>query len=278
MLRMHILGYTAAALIGFSLGLIGGGGSILTIPVLVYGFGLAPRLATAYSLFIVGITSLFGGLYHIRYGWFSAKATVWFGSLSVLTVYATRKFVQPAIPEKMVLFDHKVLYSSSLMMMLFAGLMVIAGFSMRRKGAADVGPEQGPTSLPVIRLLGYGVLTGLVTGILGAGGGFLIIPALVLLLKMPMKKAIGTSLVIIALNGTAGFIGDIGHVHLDWPMLLGISGIALLGMAGGSALSGLVSGTQLKKGFGWFVLSMGFVILVWETHLLKLGEGLTSVR
>ncbi|MFM2145944.1 MAG: hypothetical protein RL732_780, partial [Bacteroidota bacterium] len=194
---MLILGYLASLVIGVSLGLIGGGGSILTVPVLVYLFHVDPVLATAYSLFIVGTTSLVGAYPKYKSGEINLKTAVIFGIPAIATVYATRAFILPNIPKELFTIGTVVMTKSLLLMLLFAVLMVFASFSMIRGNGRKIQEEGQPRfNYPLILL--EGAVVGLLTGLVGAGGGFLIIPALVLFSKLPMKQAIGTSLLIIA--------------------------------------------------------------------------------
>lgn len=263
---MELLGYFAAILIGISLGLIGGGGSILTVPVLVYLFGLAPATATSYSLFIVGTTSLTGAITNYRNGQVSIPTALLFGVSSIATVFLTRKFLVPAIPPELLQIGTFTVTASMATMVLFALLMLAASFSMIRGGSPNATdePVEGNNRL---KLLLYGVGIGLVTGLLGAGGGFLLIPALVLLVGLPMKKAVGTSLLIIALNSLIGFLGDLGQVAISWSFLLTMTAIAVAGIFVGILLSRRIPGARLKKVFGWFVLIMGLYILAKEIFL-----------
>lgn len=262
---MEIVGYLASLVIGISLGLIGGGGSILTVPVLVYLFGVEPVLATAYSLFIVGSTSLVGSYPKYKQGEVNLKTAMIFGIPSILSVYATRAFIVPAIPAEIGQIGGLVITKSLLMMLLFAILMVFASVSMIRtpKKTAEEN-TQGPQQFNYPMILLEGAIVGLLTGLVGAGGGFLIIPALVLLSKLPMKQAIGTSLLIIAAKSLIGFTGDLGKQTMDWTLLLTVTALAIVGIFIGNALSKKVSATSLKKGFGWFVLVMGIYIIVKE--------------
>jgi uncharacterized membrane protein YfcA len=260
---MEIVGYIASLLIGVSLGLIGGGGSILTVPVLVYLFGLQPLVATSYSLFVVGSTSLIGAINNFKKGLVNIKAALLFGSASIATVFITRKFFVPLIPKEIITIKGVDITESVLVMVLFAFLMLLSSLSMIKSRKVETEQTECKT-YRFTKLLGYGVVIGLVTGLLGAGGGFLLIPALVFLLKMPMKKAIGTSLLIIALNSLIGFTGDIGHFSIDWVLLLKITAIAVTGILIGGAIGKKLHGDKLKKGFGWFVLAMGIFILIKE--------------
>jgi uncharacterized protein len=267
---MEILGYLASVLIGISLGLIGGGGSILTVPVLVYLFGVDPVLATAYSLFIVGSTSLVGAIPKYKQGVVNVKTAIIFGAPAIAAVYATRAFLVPLIPATVFSIANFTVTKSMLMMLLFAILMVFASVSMiREKKQPENGNNSGNTKLqfnyPMILL--EGVVVGVLTGLVGAGGGFLIIPALVLFSKLPMKQAVGTSLLIIAAKSLIGFTGDISHYTMNWKLLLTITALAIAGIFLGNWLSHKVSGEKLKKGFGWFVLVMGVYIIAKELLL-----------
>lgn len=259
-----MIGYIAAALIGISLGLIGGGGSILTMPVLVYLFNVPPVLATSYSLFIVGSTSLLGTLINLRNGQINVRTALLFGLASVLTVFLIRKFVISLIPVHILSVGGFELTTPVLTMLLFAVLMISAAASMIRQRRPRSASSDNGVQNKIPKLLLYGVGIGTVTGFLGAGGGFLLIPVLVLLLRLPMKTAIGTSLMIIAINSLIGFTGDLNNFKMDWKLLLTISAIAASGMLVGSLLSLKISGEKLKKAFGWFVFIMGTYIIIKE--------------
>jgi uncharacterized membrane protein YfcA len=259
---MEIIGYVASILIGISLGLIGGGGSILTVPVLVYLFGVEPVLATAYSLFIVGASSLVGAWPKYKQGFVNIKTAIIFGIPSIVSVFATRKFLVPAIPTHLGNIAGIEITKSLLMMLLFAVLMVAASFSMIRSTPAAAAEESGEQQFNYPLILIEGALVGMLTGLVGAGGGFLIIPALVMLSKLPMKQAVGTSLLIIAAKSLIGFTGDISNTSMDWTLLLSVTGLAIGGIFVGDMLSKKIDGNKLKKGFGWFVLIMGLYILV----------------
>ncbi|HRN91715.1 MAG TPA: sulfite exporter TauE/SafE family protein [Ferruginibacter sp.] len=262
---MEIAGYIASLVIGLSLGLIGGGGSILTVPVLVYLFGVDPVAATAYSLFIVGTTSLVGVWPKYLQKEVNFKTALIFGLPSIVAVYATRAFIIPVIPDQLFTAGNFVLTKPLLLMLIFAVLMVAASFSMirtpRKRPVADESVKQ-KFNYPVILL--EGTLVGVLTGLVGAGGGFLIIPALVILSKLPMKQAVGTSLLIIAAKSLIGFTGDVGKIEMDWPLLLSVTALAVVGIFIGNRLSKRIAADALKKGFGWFVLVMGIYIITKE--------------
>lgn len=261
---MEIIAYIASVFIGISLGMIGGGGSILTVPVLVYLFGISPLMSTSYSLFIVGSTSLVGACSNYREGAVKIRTALLFGSTSITTVFLTRKFLIPLVPHDLFSIGAFRVTEPLLTMMLFAVLMLAASVGMIKSKERKPGCMECDLKGNVIRMLLSGVGIGLTTGFLGAGGGFLLIPTLVLVLGMPMKEAVGTSLLIIALNSLIGFAGDLGHLIIDWVFLFKITGIAVAGILIGSVLAKRVNAGYLKKGFGWFVLAMGIYIISTE--------------
>ncbi|MGC4058002.1 MAG: sulfite exporter TauE/SafE family protein [Chitinophagaceae bacterium] len=266
---MLIPGYAAALLIGVSLGLIGGGGSILTVPVLVYLFGVEPLRATGYSLFIVGVSSLAGAISNFRKGYIHLRTALLLGISSIATVIVVRRLLLPAIPEIWFTAGSVSVTKSSATMIVFAVLMLFASFSMIRTKVPAVANSDVSrlNAAGMARLTAYGVLIGMVTGFLGAGGGFLLIPALVFLVGLPMKNAIGTSLLIIAMNSLIGFAGDWGTYAIQWELLFTITSLAIAGITIGGILGRYIEGTKLKKGFGWFVLLTGVFIIARE--LLK---------
>lgn len=334
---MLIAGYIAAIIIGFTLGLIGGGGSILTVPVLVYMLHINPVLATAYSLFVVGVSSTVGAFNYMKKGLLNYKTAIIFAVPSFIAVFLTRKFLVPAIPEQLfsigtlditteVLFilililamifvsllslnrifqgnkkhiktfllvtpaaimvflvrqflipripDNLIVIGDFTLsrdmgiMLFFAVIMLLAGLSMIRKNKSEENDKE-PSGIiynyPIIVV--EGAIIGTITGIVGAGGGFLIIPALVLLARLPMKMAIGTSLLIIAVKSLAGFLGDLSNQSIDWVFLLSFTGLAIIGIFIGTYLSRFIDNQKLKKGFGWFVLIMSVYIILKELFL-----------
>ncbi len=260
------MGYIASLFIGLSLGLIGGGGSILTVPVLVYLFGISPTLGISYSLFVVGFTSLIGAFNNYRKGLVNFKTALLFGTSSITTVFITRKFIIPHVPDVFFKIGSFQVTHALFVMVVFAILMLAASISMITNNKPALNAN-GTTKKKPMFLVTYGVLIGLVTGFLGAGGGFLLIPALVILMMLPMKEAIGTSLLVISLNSLIGFVGDIGRHPIEWKFLLIVTGIAIIGVFAGGFFNEKVNADKLKKGFGWFVLIMGIYILTRELFL-----------
>lgn len=256
-----LIGFAAAVFIGISLGLIGGGGSILTVPVLVYILGVDPVLATAYSLFVVGSTSLVGAGTFMKKGLVNYKTALVFAIPSFIAVFLTRKFLVPWLPDPLFSVGELAITKDVGIMVFFALIMLAASVSMiRNKKCVDCDEnEEVRFNLPMIAL--EGSVVGLITGIVGAGGGFLIIPALVILAKLPMKMAVGTSLLIIAAKSLIGFLGDISTQTIDWKMLLIFTGLSIVGIFIGSAMSKKINEKILKTGFGWFVLIMGIYII-----------------
>ncbi|MBC3538630.1 sulfite exporter TauE/SafE family protein [Rufibacter sediminis] len=264
---MEILGYISAVFIGLSLGLTGSGGSILTVPILVYLIGLSPVMATSYSLFVVGATSSIGGIRFYRKGQVHLKSLFSFGVPSLLTIYLTRLFLVPALPNELLQVGAVVVTKSGAVMVLFAVLMVLAAYRMIHHQEIVCQEPAAEPQVPYARVITQAVLVGLISGLVGAGGGFLIIPALVLLLRLDMKTAVGTSLVLIAGNSLVGFLGDMVHYSINWTFLLTFSALSVGGIYLGSAFAHQVNSRALKKGFGWFVLAMGIFILAKEIFL-----------
>lgn len=262
---MEIISYILASLIGLSLGLIGGGGSILTVPVLVYVASVDPVTSTAYSLFVVGLTSLVGAFSKLKKAQVEVKTAFIFGIPSIITVYLTRSIIIPAIPEVIIEYASISLTKDLLIMLVFAVVMLIASYSMI-KGRGNIKSNNGDPKITMIII--EGIFVGLLTGFVGAGGGFLIIPALVIFLGLEMKIAVGTSLLIIAMKSLIGFVGDLQtDLSVDWQFLMIFSSISILGIFIGNTLSNIVSGENLKKAFGWFVLTMAIYILVKELFI-----------
>lgn len=264
---IEILGYLGALLVGLVLGLIGGGGSILTVPIMVYLIGLNPIVATAYSLFVVGVTSIFGAFQNYRKGLVDLKTAIIFAIPAFIVVYLTRRFVVPMIPDVVFSVGDFDVTNNIFIMVFFAIVMLLASFSMIRDKKAITTTTEAQEikyNYPLIAL--EGTVIGVFAGIVGAGGGFLIIPTLVLLAKLPMKKAIGTSLCVIAVNSLFGFLGDLSNIEIDWIFLLTFTAISISGIILGMSLSKFISGNKLKKSFGYFTLIMGIYIIYKELY------------
>lgn len=258
---MQIIGYIAAIFIGLVLGFIGGGGSILTVPVLVYLMGFSPITATSYSLFVVGSSSLVGALSAKKNDLLDTKAVFMFGLPAITSVLATRAYILPALPDILFTVSGFQVTKDISIMLLFAILMVAASvFMIKPQKYKPVNEAYSATTRYPLLLL-EGLLVGLLTGLLGAGGGFLIIPGLVLLGRLPMKMAIGTSLAIIAINSFIGFSVDLSHFAIDWKFLLPFTALAIAGIFLGGRLAKNIPGQKLKPAFGWFVLIMGIIII-----------------
>ena len=261
---LEILGYVGALLIGVVLGLIGGGGSILTVPVFVYLLYINPVVATAYSLFVVGVSSLVGAIQNIRKGLVDFKTAIVFAIPAFIAVYATRKYMVPAIPDELFTVGGFLVTKDIGIMVFFALIMLLASYSMIKGKCKNCDDENAVVeyNFPLIVLEGF--VVGVITGIVGAGGGFLIIPALVMLAKLPMKKAVATSLLIIAIKSLIGFIGDVENLDIDWAFLFRFTSLSVVGIFLGVWLNKFIDGNRLKKSFGWFVLLMGIYILFKE--------------
>lgn len=264
----ELLGYAGAVLMGFSLGLLGGGGSILSVPILVYLFGLDPVSATGLSLFIVGATSGAGLFSHHRQGNIEWRTAAVFGAASIVSVYCTRRWLVPALPDPLLQLGGVAVGKGEAILALFAMVMLLSAWSMIRRRKLEVPAADGQQHLPSLLLIG--LLVGLLTGVLGAGGGFLIVPALVLLAGVDMKRAVGTSLLLITVNSFIGFLGD-RHVHLadHVTILLPFLALAMAGIVVGARLSKRVSSEKLRPAFGWFILAMGVYILMRELWSLN---------
>lgn len=264
---MIIIGYILGALIGLTMGLIGGGGSVLAVPVLAYIFTFDEKVATAYSLFIVGTTALFGGVRQHLDKQVDWKLSIIFGIPSIIGVSLTRYYLIPALPENILEIGSYAITRRMFMFGLLAGLMFLSAFSML-KDKNDV-KQSAPKNNNNILIVLEGLVLGALTGLVGAGGGFLIIPALVILARLDIKKAVGTSLVIIALKSLIGFfIGDYNKMVIDWQFLSVFSLITIIGIFIGIYLSTFINSKKLKKGFGYFILAMALFIFFNEFFII----------
>jgi len=262
---LEIFGYLSALLIGFTLGLIGGGGSILAVPVLAYLFTINEKAATAYSLFIVGASALFGAVKQYLKGYVDLKTAVVFGIPAMLGVTLVRHYVVPNLPDILFVIQDFEFTRRMGMFGLFALLMIPAAFSMLKKQSKKQNRKNEAVAYNYPLVLIEGLIVGGVTGLIGAGGGFLIIPALVILANIEMKVAIGTSLMIIAFKSLIGFfLGDAMTMEIDWEFLALFTSITFIGVFIGSYTSNFIDGKKLKKGFGYFILAMSIFIFYME--------------
>ena len=242
---MEIIGYLAAILIGVVLGLIGGGGSILTVPLLVYLFGINPVTATSYSLFIVGLTSTVGSIHYFRMGLVNIKTAFLFGIPSIIAVFITRAYILPAIPYELITIGTFIVTKDIFLMLLFAMLMIGASYNMIKKSNINSILDENQ-KWANLKIALKGIMVGTITGLVGAGGGFLIIPAS---------------------NSLIGFLGKSKEIVLDWNLLFMIAVFAIFGIFIGTFISKKIDGAKLKPAFGWFILFMGVYIILKETIL-----------
>lgn len=260
---LEIFGYISALIIGISLGLIGGGGSILAVPVLAYLFLVNEKVATAYSLFIVGFSALIGGIKQHFKGFVDWRTAFVFGVPAIVGVTLVRHYLVPALPDVLFTIDNFEFTRRMGMFGLFAVLMIPAAFSMLKKRTEENNEKGIHYNYSLILI--EGLIVGAITGLIGAGGGFLIIPALVILANVDMKVAVGTSLIIIAFKSLLGFfLGDALTMDIDWMFLIIFTTISLLGIFIGSYLSNFIDGNRLKKGFGYFIFLMAIFIFYME--------------
>ena len=248
---------------GVTLGLIGAGGSTLTVPIMVYLFGLDTVLATTYSLFIVGFTSLIGSYKQYKLGNVSWKYVYLFGFPSIFSVILSRTYLIYLIPEFIIKSNNFSLTKNTLLLLVFACMMLLASISMIKNKAFEM--DSNDLDINRFQIVIAGLIVGFITGIIGVGGGFLIIPVLSNWAKLPVKKAVATSLIIITINSLIGFTVDHdGLKHIDWIHMSIFSLIAIIGITVGIKLSSKIPGEKLKPLFGWFILLMGTSILISE--------------
>ena len=262
----QLIGYILAVFVGMTLGMLGSGGSILSVPILVYVMGIEPTLATAYSLFVIGTTSLVGGIHKAKQKLVDFNKVVLFGIPAVISVFITRKIIVPRIPDIIFSTEYFTLTKSVLIMIVFAIVMIFASVRMikpfKEKNFTDA------EKLNYIKIALLGICIGVISGFVGAGGGFLIVPTLLLYTKTPLKMAVGTSLFIVSSQSLIGFIGDImSDQIIDWKLLEYFTLASIIGIFIGNFISKKVADEKLKTSFGWFVLSMGIYIIIRELFL-----------
>ena len=261
---MIALTVALAVFVGVALGLLGGGGSILTFPLLAYVAGMDAKQAIATSLFVVGVTSAVGAVSHARAGRVQWRTGLIFGAAGMAGAYLGGVLAR-FIPGTVLLIG-------------FALMMIATAIAMLRGRKSVVASDDGQR-MPVGKILAEGLAVGLVTGLVGAGGGFLVVPALALLGGLPMPIAVGTSLIVIAMKSFAGLGGYLSSVHIDWTVALMVTAAAVVGALLGARLTAMVNPDALRKSFGWFVLAMSSVILAQEIHpsVGIAAAGLTAV-
>lgn len=268
-----IIAYSLFLLIGLILGLIGGGGSILSVPVLVYLMHYPAEVATGYSLFIVGITSLIGGFAFIKRGDINFESLVQFALPSLVTVFLVRKYLIPSLPDVFFSIGDFIVTRQVFIMIIFALLIVFSSYSMIKKQKTNyrndaMWEEFSKSPVRVYFVILLAIMVGFLTGFVGAGGGFIIVPVLLFFLRVPVKKSIGTSLCIIALNSLVGFTGNFGHFNINWSLLLTASAICIAGILLGNMISVKISAHKLKPAFGWFTLIVGIFVMIKEFFLI----------
>ncbi|HRA73304.1 MAG TPA: sulfite exporter TauE/SafE family protein [Flavobacterium sp.] len=262
----QFIGYILAVFVGMTLGMLGSGGSILSVPILVYVMGIEPTLATAYSLFVIGTTSLVGGIHKAKQKLVDFYKVILFGILAIVSVFVTRKILVPRIPEIIFSSDNFILTKSILIMVVFAIVMIFASVRMIKPFKEKIVVED--VQLNYFKIALMGILIGLVSGFVGAGGGFLIVPTLLFFAKTPMKMAVGTSLFIVSAQSLIGFTGDImSNQIIDWKLLEYFTLASIIGIFIGNFIAKKVEDEKLKTSFGWFVLAMGIYIIIRELFL-----------
>ncbi len=255
------------------MGLIGGGGSILSVPVLVYLMHYPAEVATGYSLFIVGLTSLIGGFAFIKRGDISFESLLQFAVPSLITVFLVRKYLIPGLPNEFFTIGNYAVTKQLFIMLVFAVLILSSSYSMIKKQKVNyrndaMWEEFSKSPIRIYFVILLAILVGFLTGFVGAGGGFIIVPVLLFFIRVPVKKSIGTSLCIIAINSLVGFTGNLGHLSINWTVLLMASGICIAGILVGNIISVKISANKLKPAFGWFTLIVGIFVIVKELFLL----------
>lgn len=260
---IEIFGYLGALLVGLVLGLMGSGGSLIAIPIFTYLFHISPITTTAYSLFVVGTSSTIGALRNWEKGLVDFKIAIVFAIPAFIAVYIVRKYILPIIPMEIVTIYDVAVTKDMAIMVFLALIMLLCSLSMIRTKKSLLDHKRlNRYNYPLIVL--QGILIGLFTGVVGIGGGFLIIPTLVLLVKLPMKKAVATSLFIIALKSLIGFLGDLGNLEINWDFLLRFTAISTLGIFLGIYFSSFIKGEKLKTYFGWLLLILSIGIFYKE--------------
>lgn len=260
---MESLGFFLTILIGLSLGVLGGGGSILTLPLLTLFFGYSVTEATGASLFLVGVTALVGSIFMARAGQVDFRTLATFGPASIVAVFLTRLWLLPAISDPLFSIGDLNLSRDQGLLLLFLALMLGTAYTMIRRPKPRIPHPRVDAKAKTIKGVAEGLVIGVVTGLVGAGGGFLIVPALVILAGLSMPKAVGTSLAIIAVKSLIGFGGDLlSQAPVQWSLLLTLSGLAILGILVGTWVRKFIPETALRPAFGFFILTIAVVMAI----------------
>lgn len=256
-------GYIGALLTGIVLGILGGGGALLSIPVLVYFFHVEAGVATGYSLFLIGITALSGAVRNILMRNVDFRLALWYGVPSLFSVYAMRRFIMPAVPDIIYSGPAFTLDKNHLILFFLSAVMLLVGRKMIQEERKETPVSTGAVDYK--RMILYSLLIGSFLGMVGAGGGFLMTPVLIYFGRLKMKKAVGTSLFLVSCNSFIGFLGDLGgNYPMNWSLLLSFSGFSVAGVFAGVYLANFVDESRLKKAFGWFMLVLAATIVIKE--------------
>ncbi|MCI0922306.1 sulfite exporter TauE/SafE family protein [Sphingobacterium rhinopitheci] len=259
---MYVVGLLLAIFVGITLGMIGSGGSIMTVPILVYVLGINPVLATTYSLLIIGTTSLVGAVSALQHKTIDFNKVIYFGLPSMLTVFLVRSYILPLVPDEFLIWGYAI-HQENVLMVIFAIIMLYSAVSMIQGKRIDIFPniDKGNVFYIVIQ----GIMVGTVTGVVGAGGGFLIIPVLINSFGLTIKRAVSTSLVLITINSLIGIIGDIDRLNqFDWKLIISYILLSIIGLFIGFRLSNRIDNSVLKRGFGIVVFVLSIFILIQE--------------
>jgi uncharacterized membrane protein YfcA len=260
----HLLGYLGAVATGLVLGLLGGGGALMSIPVLVYLFHIPASVASGYSLFLVGVTALSGAVQKVRHKSVDFQAALWYGLPSMATVYLMRRFLMPSLPNTLGTIGSFTLSKDHLVLFILSIVMAGAGYKML-SSEEPMHDTSNKKSIDYFKLVFYAILIGAFVGLVGAGGGFLMIPALIYFAHLSMFRAVGTSLVLVSANSFVGFLGDVGsNPHIDWQFLFFFSAFSIAGVLVGTYAHHYIHGNTLRRGFGWFMVIVAVSILVRE--------------
>ena len=263
---LHILGYLGAILTGLVLGLLGGGGALLSVPILKYMFHIETSVATSYSLFLIAITASSGAYQNIRKKLIDYNAALYYGIPSVITVYIVRRWAMPNLPKIMFTVGNYAVDKDLFVLILLVLAMVIAAYKMIT--AKNTEGEQVAYTINHPRLIFFAVLIGAFMALVGGGGGFLMVPALVHFANVSTKKAIGTSLVLVAINSFIGFMGDVtSHIQINWPFFFTFLFFSITGVFAGHYLATYIHNSKLRKYFGWFLLVIAVLIVIKEVSL-----------